>query len=103
MGGPHLEDRCCPQFAWAHTAACRGLSDSKPAFSVTSSKVPSPLFFRRDMGKLPPLRIQAPRGKIVDFYTNTFAPRVAGPLLDNLRTRLIEALVREASPQTSVR
>ena len=46
--------------------------------------------------------IRVPRGQIVEFYTRTFAPRVAGPLLANLRTRLIEALVREASSQTSV-
>lgn len=46
--------------------------------------------------------IRTPRRAIVDFYTRTFAPRVAGPLLANIRTRLIEALVREASPQTAV-
>ena len=46
--------------------------------------------------------IRTPRGQIVDFYTQTFAPRVAEPLLTNLRTRLIEALVREASPQTAL-
>jgi outer membrane protein OmpA-like peptidoglycan-associated protein len=46
--------------------------------------------------------IRTPRTQIVDYYVGTFAPRVTGPLLANLRTRLIEALVREASPQTSV-
>jgi outer membrane protein OmpA-like peptidoglycan-associated protein len=46
--------------------------------------------------------IRTPRRQIVEFYTRTFAPRVATPLLANLRTRLIEALVAEASPQTSV-
>lgn len=46
--------------------------------------------------------IRTPRTQIVEFYTRTFAPRVAGPLIANMRTRLIEALVREASPQTSV-
>lgn len=44
--------------------------------------------------------IRTPRRAIVDFYVGTFAPRVAGPMIARLRTRVIESLVREASPQT---
>jgi outer membrane protein OmpA-like peptidoglycan-associated protein len=44
--------------------------------------------------------IRTPRTQIVEFYTQTFGPRVAGPLVDAVRNRLIEALVAEASPQT---
>ncbi len=46
--------------------------------------------------------VRTPRTQIVDFYTHTFAPRVAQPLVDNLRTRLIDALFREARPQTDL-
>jgi outer membrane protein OmpA-like peptidoglycan-associated protein len=44
--------------------------------------------------------IRTPRTQIVGWYTKTFAPRVAGPLITNLKSRLVEALVREGSPQT---
>jgi outer membrane protein OmpA-like peptidoglycan-associated protein len=46
--------------------------------------------------------IRTPRRQIIDWYVGTFGPRVAGPLVANLKTRLVDALMREASPQTSV-
>src|SRR5579864_932152 len=45
--------------------------------------------------------IRTPRHQIVDWYVGTFAPRVTAPLVAALKTRLVEALVREASPQTN--
>lgn len=45
--------------------------------------------------------IRTPRSLIVDWYVQTWAPRVTGPLVERLRTRLIEALVAEANPQTN--
>ncbi|HEX4517964.1 MAG TPA: OmpA family protein [Gaiellaceae bacterium] len=45
--------------------------------------------------------IRTPRTEIVDFYS-VFGAHVAEAMVDNIRARLIEALVVEASPQTSV-
>lgn len=45
--------------------------------------------------------IRTPRTAIVNFYT-VFGDHITSTMVDSLRTRLIEALVTEASPQTSV-
>lgn len=43
--------------------------------------------------------IRTPRAQIVEWYTGTFAPRVVGSLIANLRSRVVQALVDQANPQ----
>lgn len=45
--------------------------------------------------------IRTPRKEIADWYTGTFAPRVALPFLDGLRDRIVDGLTAQVSPQTN--
>jgi len=43
--------------------------------------------------------IRTPRAQIVEWYTSNFAPRIVAPVIANLRSRVVEALVAQANPQ----